>query len=187
MLAGHKGKAEKAMMPLLRLLKRAGVPANAVTLFSLFLLIPFAYFISQGEMLWAFGVFAFMALADAVDGGLARLSKPTKFGDFFDAFIDRIVEGGIYISIAVFMPELAIVSMLCMALSYMVSYSAARAEVWTIGEKIRYVSIGSRAERLILLGGGLLFNALQYALPATAALSLIGLGQRFIAIRKSLK
>jgi hypothetical protein len=47
----------------------------------------------------------------------------------------------------------------------MTSYVAARAEVWTIGVKIKYIgSIGSRAGRLITLILAMLFNQLTIGL-----------------------
>ena len=77
---------------------RLGISANIMTFISLIFGILSIYFLFSNY--WLFFAFAIMhVLADGFDGVIARVSKTTKFGDYFDYFSDRLVVILIYINI----------------------------------------------------------------------------------------
>ena len=79
-------------------LLRVGISANLMTGVSLILGCLSIYFLFNNY--WLFFILAvFHLLADGLDGVIARVSKTTSFGDYFDYFSDRLVIVLVYISI----------------------------------------------------------------------------------------
>jgi|UniRef100_A0A7V5XZ09 CDP-diacylglycerol--glycerol-3-phosphate 3-phosphatidyltransferase len=129
-----------------------------ITLSSLFFSIIAYYFYFQGKFFVA-GIFLILiALADTIDGELARQREMvSKKGAFLDSVIDRVSEFFIFLGIflyyyknnlAVIYPFLALIT------SFLVSYVRARAEGTGIECKI---GIFERPIRMILLIIGSLF------------------------------
>jgi phosphatidylglycerophosphate synthase len=79
-------------------LLRLGISANLMTGVSLILGCLSIYFLFVDY--WTFFILAILhLLADGLDGVIARVSKTTVFGDYFDYFSDRLVVVLIYISL----------------------------------------------------------------------------------------
>lgn len=104
--------------------------------------------------------------ADVMDGRVARAQGvASPRGAFLDSTLDRFAEFGAFVGLAAFFnastPALVLVS-LALGGSLLVSYTRARGESQGVVCK---VGIMQRAERLLLLGFGALFDA-----PLSAAL-----------------
>lgn len=159
----------KLMEPIATVLIKIGISANALTtLGTLFTVIGGITF-GFGHMRAGGLIIGLTAIADALDGIVARRTgQVTIFGAFYDSTLDRIADGALLAGIAFFyasnpvhhnLPMLA-VSLAGIIGTYLVSYSRARAEALGISAK---VGVMQRAERLILLSApqalfGLAFN-----------------------------
>jgi len=178
----------KIINPLILLLARLKITPNMVTTSSLFFLAITIYFIFKKELAIAAIMMALTSVIDSLDGALAKRVGSTKFGDFYDAFIDRWVEVATFYAISITFPELYQLCFLALVFSLMTSYVAARAEVWTIGVKIKYIgSIGSRAGRLITLILAMLFNQLTIGLILIIIFSSITMAARTFVVMKTLR
>jgi archaetidylinositol phosphate synthase len=87
---------------------------------------------------------------DLVDGSVARvLKRSTAKGAFLDSNFDKISEALIFIGIAIGGLSNAVIAMIALSLSILVSYLRAKAE--SLGIELKGVGIGERAERLLIL------------------------------------
>jgi CDP-diacylglycerol--glycerol-3-phosphate 3-phosphatidyltransferase len=141
------------------------------------------------------GAFVFVvgSILDILDGALARAGgKTTPFGAFLDSTTDRISEGFMLGAIALVFSrhrnEVALAfAVAAVAGSFLVSYTRARAEA--LGLK-GDVGIGSRAERVVVITGGLVlapWGVLPYAVYLLTATAWITVLQRILAVRKQLR
>ncbi len=156
------------------------------------------FFENRNEWLfyWAGAiVFVVGSVLDILDGALARVGgKTTPFGAFLDSTTDRVGEGAMLGAIALVFSRhhdtvaLAL-TFAAVAGSFLVSYTRAKAE----GLGLRGdVGIGSRAERVVVITGGLVFAPLSIwllvaaisLLTATAWLTVL---QRVLHVRKQLR
>ena len=137
-------------------------------------------------------VFVVGSLLDVLDGALARAGgKTTPFGAFLDSTTDRVSEGFMLTSIAYILarqhhPIFVAVVMAAVAGSILVSYTRARAEA--IGLR-GDVGIGSRAERVVVITGGLVlapWGVLGWAIALLACTAWITVVQRVLHVRKQL-
>ena len=152
----------------------------------------FGYIRTGGALLLASGI------VDTFDGQVARRGgMESKFGAFYDSTLDRVGDGATFIGIAAYLLHLPDVSykietaVLCMVAvlsSLLVSYARARAEGLGIDCK---VGIVQRAERLIaigvpsvLVGAGPRGLVLQVIVALLAVLSTVTVVQRFIYVYK---
>jgi CDP-diacylglycerol---glycerol-3-phosphate 3-phosphatidyltransferase len=160
-----------------------GVSAGALTLFP------------TGHLLAGTLVCAVFALADMLDGTLARVKGTTgSFGAFLDSTLDRIADASIFAGIAAWFVLgghsrlLAGVALFCLVAGALVSYAKARAE----GLGLRCdVGIAERSERLmvVLVATGLSGLGVPYVLSVglwvLAAASAVTLGQRVVAVHRA--
>jgi CDP-diacylglycerol--glycerol-3-phosphate 3-phosphatidyltransferase len=141
------------------------------------------------------GAFVFVvgSILDVLDGALARAGgKTTPFGAFIDSTTDRISEGFMLGAIALVFSrhhhEVALAfAVAAVAGSFLVSYTRARAEA--LGLK-GDVGIGSRAERVVVITGGLVlapWGVLPYAVYLLTATAWITVLQRILAVRSQLR
>jgi CDP-diacylglycerol--glycerol-3-phosphate 3-phosphatidyltransferase len=137
-------------------------------------------------------VFVVGSLLDILDGALARAGgKTTPFGAFIDSTTDRVSEGFMLTSVAYILarqhhPIFVAVVMAAVAGSILVSYTRARAEA--IGLR-GDVGIGSRAERVVVITGGLVlapWGVLGWAIALLALTAWITVVQRVLHVRKQL-
>ena len=137
--------------------------------------------------------FVIGSVLDILDGALARLSdKATPFGAFVDSISDRVSEGFVLTAIAlVFSREgndIAVgFTVAAIAGSFLVSYARAKAEL--LGLK-GDVGLGSRAERVVVITGGLVFapwGGLQWAIYFLAVTAWFTVLQRVLGVRRQLR
>ena len=190
-----KDGAHAVLAPVVKLLTSLGIRADHLTVMGLLLSIAagFAFFDGHsrlGALLLSLG-----GVCDILDGEVARRSQVTsRFGAFLDSTLDRLAEAFALTGIAafyirnlmalVFEPELvaqqlsqqlepatwarmAVISMLAMVGSFMVSYTRARAEGLGLECKVGWFE---RPERLVLL---IVAAALQVFWAMSVALLLL--------------
>ena len=157
-----------------RLIHRAGISANALTLVGFVLNLVVAYLLAQGGFFLG-GVLVIMGgLLDGLDGAVARLSgSPSRFGAFLDSTVDRFSEAVVYLGLLLFYLQQGArqESLLIYATivgSLMVSYARARAE--GLGVECK-AGLLTRFERLFILVCGLLLNQMLITLWILAVLS----------------
>jgi CDP-diacylglycerol---glycerol-3-phosphate 3-phosphatidyltransferase len=145
---------------------------------------------------WAGAVtFVVGSILDILDGALARAGgKTTPFGAFIDSTTDRIGEGAMLGAIALVFhrhdhPVALALTFAAVSGSFLVSYTRARAEALGLRGD---VGIGSRAERVVVITGGLVLAPISIwllvaaisLLTATAWLTVL---QRILHVRKQLQ
>ena len=138
---------------------RIGVTPNLATIimlcFSVFSFISLLFF----QNLLYFSIFVFITgIMDGCDGAIARMtSKSTKFGSFFDSFMDRFSEFFIFLGLLIFCRDkflwgfidMKLIIFISFLASIMISYSRARAEVFFKGDFD--IGLMARSERLFYL------------------------------------
>jgi CDP-diacylglycerol--glycerol-3-phosphate 3-phosphatidyltransferase len=175
-------------------LARKGVAADAVTLIGAFLVVAgSAIWALYTKIWWTFplGLFVVVlgAIADWIDGSVARMSKDTTFGVELDTLTDRVMETAMFAAIALVMSGYNWKIFACITAlggSLLVSYARTRAE--KLGLKGN-VGRGDRLVRLIVLGIGVIAGywiGLQWALYAINLLAWPTFLQRVLSIRKQL-
>ena len=90
--------------PLARLAKpllHAGISANQVTLVGFICGLISAFCVTQDWLLWALAGLAANRLCDGLDGALARLTHPTRYGAFLDIVFDFLMYSLIPLSFAI--------------------------------------------------------------------------------------
>src|SRR6476661_1790395 len=180
-------------------LARTGVTPNALTAAGVTLclaaavLVPFE---SRNTILFYWlgaVVFVIGSVLDILDGALARVGgKATPFGAFLDSALDRVGEGAMLGSIAlIFARQGNTIALACaiaaIAGSFLVSYTRAKAEL--LGLK-GDVGLGSRAERVVVIAGGLVFapwGGLQWAIYFLAVAAWVTVLQRVFSVRSQLR
>ena len=175
--------------PIVNVIAKTGATPNHLSAFGFLGNVGAAVLAARGEFLFAgLAVLAFSAV-DLLDGALARATgRATPFGAIFDSVLDRLSEAAVLGGLAYYYTargereEIA----LCFAAlvgSILVSYVRARAQAH--GLDLRE-GLFTRAERVLLLGGGLIIDQVRIALwilavmaNATALQRLYVTGQRF--------
>jgi CDP-diacylglycerol---glycerol-3-phosphate 3-phosphatidyltransferase len=148
---------------------------------------------------WLFywtGAVAFVigSVLDILDGALARVGgKTTLFGAFLDSTTDRVGEGAMLGAIALVFsrhhhPVALALTFAAVVGSFLVSYTRAKAEA--IGLR-GDVGIGSRAERVVVITGGLVLAPISIwllvaAISLLAATAWLTVLQRILFVRKQL-
>jgi CDP-diacylglycerol--glycerol-3-phosphate 3-phosphatidyltransferase len=193
-LGSFKTGARAAFDPLGRVLVRAGVSPDAVTIAgtagvvaaSVGLLVP-------GKLIAATVAITLCCLLDVLDGSMARArGHTTRFGGLLDSTMDRVADGALFGCLVWWFfstgqRPAAGAAMVCLVGGQVVSYVKARAE--GLGFTCN-VGIAERMERLILIGiGGLLTGfGVHWGLPAAtwllAVLTVITVVQRIVHVRR---
>lgn len=151
------------------------------------------------QMFLGFILFFISGFFDAIDGGVARVTKKvTKLGGYLDGIIDRIIEGLLLIGLLLFgLPGLVLfgyttpaylwISLQLFVGSVLVSFARAYADHKKIitDKKVlnKMPGILERTERLFLIGAGMLLYYLQpvyttYVIFIAVILSVITFLQR---------
>ncbi|MHA1619532.1 MAG: CDP-alcohol phosphatidyltransferase family protein [Promethearchaeota archaeon] len=118
---------------------KVNITANNATLFMLISSINATVgLILFQDFLW-FGIWVFITgLLDGVDGSIARLTQhSSRFGGFYDSFMDRVSESIIFLGLILyalmFAPDLGIILSILgffgYLFSFLISYTRARAEL----------------------------------------------------------
>ena len=161
-----------------------GVSAGALSLFPI------------GELFAGTLVCWFFALADVLDGALARVKGTSgPWGAFLDSTLDRVADASVFGGLTLWFMLggrsrlLAGVALFCLVSGALVSYTKARAE--GLGYRCD-VGIAGHAERLLiaLVAAGLAGLGVPYVLAiglwALAVLSTVTIGQRVLAVRRAI-
>src|SRR6476469_10586829 len=147
-------------------LTRTRVTPNALTTAGVSLCLAAAvlvYFEYRNEILFYWlgaAVFVVGSILDILDGALARAGgKSTVFGAFFDSTTDRVGEGAMLAAIGLVFAragnDVAVLfTIAAVAGSFLVPYVRAKAEALGLRGD---VGLGSRAERVVVITGGLVF------------------------------
>jgi len=185
-----KDRMRRWVLPLTRLVARAGLTPNMLTVIGFLLNAGVAAVLATGR--WQLGgVLLLLASAfDLLDGAVAQYAnKATAFGAFLDSNLDRLSEAVIYFGLLwVYAPQGTTTEILLIYAtivgSLLVSYARARAE--GLGLKCE-VGLLARPERVILLALGLLLNQVTIALWLLAILTNLTAGQRVLHVWRILQ
>jgi CDP-diacylglycerol--glycerol-3-phosphate 3-phosphatidyltransferase len=171
-------------------ISRIGLTPNALTWIGLVINIAAGVTIALGHFLIGGLLVLFSGLFDMLDGALARyIQKTTKFGALLDSTLDRLSEaillfGLLFYSIAnADTLEIYLIFTVLIG-SFLVSYIRARAEGLDIECRI---GLFTRAERIILLALGLIFNFVFVVLIILALFSFVTVIQRLVYVHMQTK
>lgn len=181
------------MRPVGRAVATSGVSPDAITVLGVLVQGGAAYLILDGRLLAAGLVAVVAAVADVLDGAVAKAQRRTgKFGALFDSTTDRLTDALLFVPLAWLYgvapdtPErasswIAAVSLVALVASFLVSYIKARAE--SLGFDCN-VGIAERAERVIAIILALVFDIVGPVLAVLAVLSIVTFLQRLIHVRR---
>ena len=184
--------------PLTDGLIRAGVTPNAITTVAALVVIFSAIAFGVGWIRLGGALLLLSGILDTLDGDVARAAgQATRFGAFYDSTLDRVGDGATFIGIATFLltttgvryPILgAVICMVAILSSLLVSYARARAEGLGLDCKVGLVQ---RAERILLIGipslvvgagpGGLVLQAIVALLAIGSTITVV---QRFLYVHQ---
>ena len=187
MLGHYKAPLHRFFDPVARLLFRARVRPNHLTVLGLGVSIVAAYVFSVGRLRWGAVLLAVAGLFDFFDGAVARLSgSDSDYGAFLDSVVDRYSDLAVLLGILVYYEQTAdtlgaILTMCTLAGTVMVSYTKARAQ--SIGVSCE-IGVMERPERLIALIAGATFNLLTLVMAVLALLTNLTAIQRIVYTRK---
>jgi len=157
------------------------------------------------QMFLGFVLFFVSGFFDAIDGGVARVTRSvTKLGGYLDGIIDRIIEGLLLFGLLLFgLPDFVLfgfttpaylwISLQLFVGSVLVSYARAYASHKGIitDEKVlsRMPGILERTERLLVIGAGMLLYYIQpvyttYVIVIAFFLSVVTFLQRVFFVIK---
>ncbi len=165
-------------------LHRRGVRADAVTATGVLLSIVASALAASGELVAGAAVLGACGACDALDGAIAKASgSASPRGAFFDSVSDRVSDFALLGGVGWYLgrdggrgPMLA---MAVLATSALISYQRARAE--SLGFEARG-GLMERAERMVVLGLGMLFNVLVPVLWLMLATTSLTAVQRFARV-----
>jgi CDP-diacylglycerol--glycerol-3-phosphate 3-phosphatidyltransferase len=177
---------EAGLQPVGSQIRRTGVTANHLTVLGLAMAGLAALTIANGYLRAGVLLVALAGLPDILDGAVAKASgTASPRGAFFDSVADRVTDallmGGVAWYLASTQPgRVAVLPLAVVAASMLISYERAKAE--SLGFDARG-GLMERAERLLALGFGLLFESLLVpVLWVMLGLTLFTAGQRFVRV-----
>ncbi|CAN5690471.1 hypothetical protein BH24ACT3_BH24ACT3_14050 [soil metagenome] len=187
MFDGHwRGSIEQGLRPLGANIRRTGVSADHLTMLGVVMAVAAAVAIGNGALRAGLLLLVLAALPDVLDGAVAKASgTASPRGAFFDSVADRFTDalllGGVAWYLSTTQPgRLALLPMAVLGASTLISYQRAKAE--SLGFDARG-GLMERAERIIALGFGLLFDSLLVGvLWVMLALTLFTAGERFVKV-----
>jgi len=181
-------QVERIVRPVGQLLRRTRLTPDHLTVLGLIVACIAAVVIAIGELQVGLLLVICAALPDLFDGALAKASnQSSQRGAFFDSTIDRVTDAVLLGGVAWFLgtqrgAHAAVLPFAVMAVSSLISYQRAKAESLGLTAK---GGLMERAERIILLCAGLLFDALLFwAMWLMLVLVTITAVQRFIKVWK---
>jgi CDP-diacylglycerol--glycerol-3-phosphate 3-phosphatidyltransferase len=188
MLSHYKTPFRRLGDPVARVLLRAHVRPNHLTVVGLGVSIVAACAIAQGRLRVAALLLAVAGLCDFFDGSLARLAnRVSAFGAFLDSVVDRYSDLVVLLGVVLYYergPDTrgVLVTLLTLVGTIMVSYTKARAQ--SIGVACE-IGLMERPERLIVLIAGATFNVLTPAMVVLAILTNVTALQRIFHTRRA--
>lgn len=185
----RKGMAVHLANPIIDIIEKTGLKPDSLTIIGFILALGGAAVLAYGNLLSAAIIILIASVFDMLDGALARrINKVTKRGGFLDSSLDRLSEGAILIGIIAYfyaqeMVWGVVITAIALALSQVVSYLRAKAEVYGID---KVTGIFTRPERIVVLVLGLLINQLFIAILIIAIFSAVTTAQRMRLVLKEL-
>lgn len=185
----RKGVAVRLANPIIDIIEKTGLKPDSLTIIGFILALGGAVVLAYGNLLAAAVIILIASVFDMLDGALARrINKVTKRGGFLDSSLDRLSEGAILIGIIAYfyaqeMVWGVVITAIALALSQVVSYLRAKAEVYGID---KVTGIFTRPERIVVLVLGLLINQLFVAILVIAIFSAVTTAQRMRLVLKEL-
>ena len=187
MLDGHwRTSIDKGLRPVGRSLRRTGISADHLTALGLVMAAGAAVAIASGNLRVGLLLLVLTALPDALDGAVAKASGTAgPRGAFFDSTADRVSDSLLLVGVAWYLATndgglAPLLPMAVLAASLIISYERAKAESLGFDAK---GGIMERAERLVLLGLGLLFETLLVpVLWIMLVLTIATAVQRFVKV-----
>jgi CDP-diacylglycerol---glycerol-3-phosphate 3-phosphatidyltransferase len=177
---------EKGLRPVGDNIRRTGITADHLTATGLVMASAASLAIANGALRGGLLLLILCAVPDMLDGAVAKASgTASPRGAFFDSVADRVSDALLLGGVAWFLASnhpgrIAVLPMAVLAASMLVSYQRAKAE--SLGYNAKG-GIMERAERLIALSFGLLFDSLLIAvLWVMLVLTLFTAGQRFVLV-----
>lgn len=177
---------EKGVAPVGTGLRRSGISADQLTAAGLLMSAMCAVAVGSGRLGLGVALLVLASLPDLLDGAVAKASGTTSLrGAFFDSVADRITDSFLLGGIAWYLAEAesgraAVLALAVLAVSNFISYERAKAE------SLGFIAKGGlmeRAERIVLLGAGLVFSvALVPILWTLLVLSSFTAVQRFFKV-----
>lgn len=179
-------EAEQRLAPIGDNLRKTGVRADHLTALGVVMAMGAAVAIGNGALRGGLVLLALTALPDVLDGAVAKASgTASPRGAFFDSVADRVTDALLLGGVAWYLADtgsdrIAVLPMAVLGASMLISYERAKAEALGFNAK---GGLMERAERLIVLGLGLLFDSLLVpVLWLMLVLTLITAGQRFVKV-----
>jgi CDP-diacylglycerol--glycerol-3-phosphate 3-phosphatidyltransferase len=154
---------EKSLRPVGANLKRTGITADQLTMVGIVMAVGATVAIANGAFQLALLLLFLTAVPDVLDGAVAKASgTASPRGAFFDSVADRLTDALLFGGVAWYLASehpghIAVLPLAVLAASMMISYERAKAE--SLGFDARG-GLMERAERIIALGLGLLFDGL---------------------------
>jgi CDP-diacylglycerol--glycerol-3-phosphate 3-phosphatidyltransferase len=192
-----RGVVAPVIEPVARALLRVGLTADMVTVIGAAITVASALIlIPQGRLLPALLIVGFFIAMDVIDGTMARLSgSQGPYGAWLDATLDRVADVAVFGSLVMWAAWhsdtlTTYLAWACLAGAVAISYAKARAEA--VGATANG-GIAERAERLIVVGVGVILYsfgldwAMTLALGVLAMLVVITVIQRALDVRSQLK
>ena len=180
-----RGDVEKRLRPVGARAGKARLKADHLTLLGLVMAVATAVAIGAGALRAAVLLLVLTAVPDALDGAVAKATgTASPRGSFFDSVADRVSDALLLGGVAWFLADdgshIVLLPLALLAVSMLVSYERAKAESLGFSAK---GGIMERAERLIGLGVGLLFDSLLVPiLWVMLALTTFTAIQRFVKV-----
>jgi CDP-diacylglycerol--glycerol-3-phosphate 3-phosphatidyltransferase len=186
---GHfRANAERTLKPVGAQIERTGLRADHITAIGVLMSLGASLAIANGALRLGLALLILTAVPDLLDGAVAKASgTASPRGAFFDSVADRFTDaallGGVAWYLATTQPgRLAVLPFAVLGASLLISYERAKAE--SLGYNAKG-GLMERAERMIVLGVGLLFS--QFLVPVLwimLVLTLFTAGQRFVKVWK---
>ena len=183
-----RAEAERTLKPVGAQIKRTGITADHLTITGIVMAAGAAIAIANGALNLGLLLLVLTALPDVLDGAVAKASgTASPRGAFFDSVADRFTDALLLIGVAWYLADtqpgrVALLPMAVLGASMLISYERAKAEALGYNAK---GGLMERAERMIALGFGLLFQ--QFLVPILwimLVLTLVTAGQRFAKVWK---
>ena len=177
-------RSQGVLEAIAHVLQATHISPNMLTVIGFAVALVVAFVLASGQLRLGSVLMILAAVFDAFDGTLARVSNRTsRFGAFLDSTLDRYSESVIFLGLLVYYFQAgiqteAILAVVALVGSLMVSYTRARAE--GLGLNIKS-GLLTRVERVLILIVGLISGWMLVALWLLAILSNFTALQRIYA------
>ncbi len=164
MFDGHwRSSIEAGLKPVGANLRRSGIRADHLTATGVVMAAAASVAIANGALRAGLLLLVLCALPDLLDGAVAKAAGTAgPRGAFFDSVADRVTDalllGGVAWHLSTTHPgRIAVLPLAVLAASMLISYERAKAEAFGFDAR---GGLMERAERIIALGVGLLFDSI---------------------------